>query len=87
MTQALLHDGGAKLKICLEKLMAAGRAVHDVGGRAVLRHDRCADSFCGRPFLRSDGLSKVPGMCVESFQPSDKQVLLLPPVKVDGGAR
>ena len=72
MTKALLHDRGAKRKVCLKKLIAAGRAVDDVGGRAVLRHDRVPDSFGGRPFLRSGGLGKVPGMYVESFQPRDE---------------
>jgi hypothetical protein len=46
----------------LKKLMSAGCAVDNVGCCAVLRHDRCADSFCGRPILRGSGFSKVPGL-------------------------
>ncbi len=87
MTQAFLHDGTAKLEIRLEKLMAARRSVHNVGGYAVLRHDHCANSFCGRPFLRSGSFSEVPRLYVESLQPSDEQVFLSSPIKVDRGAR
>src|SRR5260370_26535321 len=87
MTQAFLHDGTAKLEIRLEKLMAARRSVHNVGGYAVLRHDHCANSFCGRPFLRSGSFSEVPRLYVESLQPSDEQVFLSSPIKVARGAR
>src|SRR5260370_23500622 len=87
MTQAFLHDGTAKLEIRLEKLMAARRSVHNVGGYAVLRHDHCANSFCGRPFLRSGSFSEVPRLYVESVQPSYEQVFLSSPIKVDRGAR
>jgi len=58
MTQAFLHNGTAKMEIRLEKLMAAGRSVHDVRCYAVLRHDHCANSFCGRPFFRSGGSAR-----------------------------
>jgi len=87
MTQAFLHNGTAKMEIRLEKLMAAGRSVHDVRCYAVLRHDHCANSFCGRPFFRSGGFGEVPRVYVESLQPSDEQVFLPPPIKVDRGAR
>src|SRR6266853_2775774 len=87
MTQAFLHDGTAKLEIRLEKLMATRRSVHNVGGYAVLRHDHCANSFCGRPFLRSGSFSEVPRLYVESLQPSDEKVFLSSPIKVDRGAR
>ena len=87
MTQAFLDDDAPEMEICLKKLMSAGCAVDDVGGCTVLRHDRCVDSFCGRPILRGSGFSKVPRVCVESLEPSNKQVLLPPPIKVDRGAR
>lgn len=58
LAQPLLHDGSAKAEIDFKKFMAARRAVDDVGGCA----DNCADSFCGRPFLRSGGFRKVPGV-------------------------
>lgn len=87
MTQAFLHNGTAKLEIRLKKLMAARRSVHDVGGYAVLRQDHRANSFCGRPFLRSGGFSDFPRVYVESLQPSDKQVFLPRPIEVDRGAR
>src|SRR5258706_9468215 len=87
MTQAFLHNGTAKMEIRLEKLMAAGRSVHDVRCYAVLRHDHCANSFCGRPFFRSGGFGEVPKVYVESLQPSDEQVFLPPPIKGDRGAR
>ena len=87
MTQAFLHNGTAKLEIRLKKLMAARRSMHDVGGYAVLRQDHRANSFCGRTFLRSGGLSEVPRADVESLQPGDKQVLLPRPIEVDRGAR
>src|SRR5258708_20040066 len=85
MTQAFLHNGTAKMEIRLEKLMAAGRSVHDVRCYAVLRHDHCANSFCGRPFFRSGGFGEVPRVYVESIQPRDEQVFLPPPIKVDHG--
>src|SRR5260370_7327204 len=67
--------------------MAARRSVHNIGGYAVLRHDHCANSFCGRPFLRSGSFSEVPRVYVESLQPGDEQVFLSSPIKVDRGAR
>src|SRR5260370_12346434 len=66
MTEAFLHNGPAKMEIRLEKLMAAGRSVHDVRCYAVLRHDHCANSFCGRPFFRSGGFGEVSRVYVES---------------------
>src|SRR5260370_22304964 len=87
MTQAFLHDGTAKLEICLENLMAARRSVHDVCCYAVLRHDHCANSFCGRPFLRNGSFSEVPRLYVESLQPTDEQIFLSSPIKVDRGPR
>src|SRR5258708_8689546 len=87
MTQGFLRNGRDKMDSRLEKLMAAGRSVHDVRCYAVLRHDHCANSFCGRPFFRSGGFGEVPRAYVESLQPSDEQVFLPPPIKVDPGAR
>ena len=87
MTQAFLDHSAPELEVCLKKLMAARCAVDDVRGRAVLRHDRCENSFCGRPFLGSCGFSQVPGARVKSLQPSNKQVLLPLPIKIHRGAR
>src|SRR5258706_11895362 len=82
MTQAFLHNGTAKMEIRLEKLMAAGRSVHDVRCYAVLRHDHCANSFCGRPFFRSGGFGEASRLYVESPHPPDENVFLPPPIKV-----
>ena len=86
MTQAFLHNDTAKLEIRLKKLMAARRSVHDVRGYTVLCHNHCANSFCGRPFLRSGGFSELPRVYVESLQPRDKQVFFPRPVEIDRGA-
>src|SRR5207248_4430125 len=77
----------AKPEIRLKNLMAACSSVDDVRGRAVLRQHRPLDSFCGRPLLRSGRFSKPSAVYVESLQPSNKQVFLLFPIKIDRGAR
>ncbi len=86
MPQTFLDHGAAELEICLKKLMAACCAVDDVGGRAVLRHERCENSFCCRAFLRGGGFSKTPRVRVKLLQASNKQVLLPLPIEVDRGA-
>ena len=59
MLKAFLDYSAAKVEIGLKKLMAARRAVDDVGGCAVLRDDGGADSFGRRAFLCSSSLSKI----------------------------
>lgn len=87
MAQAFLDHSLSELKVCLKELMAAFRPVDDVRSRAVLRHDSCENSFCGRPVLRSGGFGKNPRLRVKSPQPSYKKVLLPLPIEVDRGAR
>ena len=85
--QAFLDHSLSELKVCLKELMAAGGPVDDVRSRAVLRHDSCENSFCGRPFLRSGGFGKNPRLRVKSLQASYKKVLLPLPIEIDRGAR
>ena len=87
MAQAFVDHSPPNLKVCLKELVAACCAVDDVRSRAVLRHDSCENSFCGRPFLRSGGFGKNPRLRVKSLQTSHKKVLLPLPIQVDRGAR
>src|SRR6267378_3213519 len=86
MKGAPLLEIVAKLEICLEDLRAACRTVYDVGACAVLRDDHRFNSLCGRPFLRSGGLSKTPRVFVESLQSGNKQVFLPLPIQINRGA-